>query len=205
MPSIFLLTTEIEGVSVLNKIFGNITDLSKFFIKQVVCPEDNVIDATAGNGHDTIFLAKLLSNKGKVFSFDIQKQAIEKTKEKLESQNLSHKVSLLHTGHQEITKHVKEKISAAMFNLGYLPGGNHSITTRGSTTISAIKQSMCLLKPGGIVSICVYHGHPEGKEELEEILAYTKSIDYKNFNVLKIEPHNKKNCPPILIIIEKKS
>ena len=63
MPSIFLLTTEIEGVSVLNKIFGNITDLSKFFIKQVVCPEDNVIDVNAGNGHDTIFLAKLLSNK----------------------------------------------------------------------------------------------------------------------------------------------
>lgn len=187
----------------MNQIFNSITDLSKFFVQQVIQPEDIVIDATAGNGNDTIFLAKQLSDKGMVFSFDVQKKAIDKTRERIISECLSQKVSLIHAGHQEIAKYVKKNIKVAMFNLGYLPGGDHSITTKGSTTILALEQTMSLLKPGGIISVCVYSGHLGGKEELEDVIAFTKSIDYKCYNVLKIDFYNKINDPPILIMIER--
>lgn len=189
----------------MSKILNNINELSKHFIREVVKPGDRVIDGTAGNGYDTIFLAKAVSDQGKVYSFDIQKEAIEKTRERLLSEGLSHVVQLLPFGHQEIEKHIEESISAAMFNLGYLPGGDHRITTRGSTTVEALEQTMKLLRPGGRISICIYYGHPGGREELDEILAFAKTIDYKYYNVVKVDFYNKINCPPQFILIEKKN
>ena len=41
---------------------------------------DIVVDGTVGNGNDTVFLAKLVGPTGKVYGFDIQKEAIERTK-----------------------------------------------------------------------------------------------------------------------------
>ncbi|RBP45587.1 tRNA (mnm(5)s(2)U34)-methyltransferase [Garciella nitratireducens] len=188
----------------MKSLFGSITDLSKFFINQVIEPGDYVIDATAGNGYDTLFLANLIVDKGKVFSFDIQKQAIENTKKLLSKKGIMHRVNLYHTNHIYIKKYVHNKIKAAMFNLGYLPGSDHSIMTRGESTIIALKQVLELLLPGGIVSICLYYGHPEGKEELKEVFSFIKTLDYKIYNVLKIDYYNKIHNPPILIIIEKR-
>lgn len=184
-------------------MLGNITQLAKFFMQMKIKPDDFVIDATAGNGNDTIFLAKLVSDNGKVFSFDIQAQAIEYTKEKLLKENLINRVELIMNSHEYINKYVKVKIKGAMFNLGYLPGGDHAITTKGNSTILALEQTLELLLADGIISICLYYGHPEGIEELELVNSFLNTINNKDYNVIKLDYINKKNSSPKLILIEK--
>lgn len=193
-----------EGRDFLKSLLGSVTELSKFFMSQVIKPGDYVIDATAGNGYDTLFLANLVLDKGKVFSFDIQKQAIESTRNLLMKEGILYRVTLYHMNHIYIKEYVHDKIKGAMFNLGYLPGGDHSITTKGHSTITALKQVLELLLSGGLVSICLYYGHLEGRKELKEVLSFIQTLDYKVYNVVKIDPYNKIHHPPKLVIIEKR-
>ncbi len=121
------------------------------------------IDATCGNGNDTVFLATISSQ---VFAFDIQARALEMTQEKLSAANLSENVTLLHTGHQHLSKHVLEEVDCIMFNLGYLPQADKSITTVSDTTLGALNASLKVLNPEhGILSILCYPGHSEGQTE----------------------------------------
>lgn len=187
----------------MEAIFKSITQLAKIFIQQKIQPGDCTIDATAGNGYDTLFLAQLVSDHGKVFSFDTQPSAIKNTKEKLLKENLMNRVDLIMSSHENINQYVQVEIKAAMFNLGYLPGGDHRITTTGDSTISALEQTMKLLLPGGIISICAYDGHPEGVKEVEKLYSFLNDIDNKDYNVVNLSYINKANHPPKLILIEK--
>ena len=91
-----------------------------------------------------------------------------------------------------------------MFNLGYLPGGDHSIATKFETTAKAITQSMNLLSPGGLISIGVYYGGDSGFEEKNALMEWIKTIDYKAYTVLVLDYVNRPKCPPIAVMIEKK-
>ncbi len=184
-------------------LIDNMTDFVKQIISKKIEPGDFVIDGTMGNGNDTLFLANLVSEEGKVFSFDIQAQAISNTREKLEKANLLDRVHLILDGHEYIYKYVNSNIKLAMFNLGYLPGGDHRTTTMGETTILALEQVLELLLPGGIISICLYSGHTEGGNELELVDLFARKLSNKNYSVIKMDYINKKNNPPNLIIIEK--
>ena len=164
---------------------------------------DHVVDATAGNGNDTAFLAKLVGSGGKVYSFDIQEKALEKTEKRLRELGLLDRVSLIKDGHQNLDVYVKEKVKAVMFNLGYLPGGDHSIGTRGDTTLTAIQKSMELLEVHGIITIVVYYGGESGFEEKDRVMEFIKEIDCRKYTVMRTEFVNQVNCPPILICIEK--
>lgn len=182
---------------------GNSLMQSHQYIERFVEEGDIVIDATAGNGNDTVFLAKLVGETGRVFSFDIQKVALDKTREKLISLGLAVMVELINDGHENIDKYVKNNIKAVMFNLGYLPSGDHKIGTKPETTISAIEKSLNSLVKGGIISIVVYHGGDSGFEEKIQVLEYLEKLDPKMYSVMKTEFINQKNCPPILVCIEK--
>lgn len=184
-------------------IIKNSLGQSHEMIKKIVASGDTVVDATAGNGNDTVFLAGLAGEGGKVYSFDIQKEAVEETEKKLRELNLLNRVELIQDGHQNMDKYIKEKVKAVMFNLGYLPGGNHSIGTRWETTIEAVEKSMNLLEVNGIVAIVVYYGRDSGFEEKERLMEYIKTIDCKKYTVMRIDFVNQINCPPILICIEK--
>lgn len=175
-------------------------------IKQLVSEGDYVIDATLGNGHDTLFLAKLVGSEGKVFGFDIQKDAIESTKERLAKSDLSKQVELIHDGHESMTKHIPEdkKVSAVMFNLGYLPKGDKNIVTKAETTVMAIQQSLSLIKKGGVVSIMVYYGHPGTNGEKEAVDELVREISQDEFESLSYKFVNQINNPPYLYIIKKK-
>ncbi|PKM83992.1 MAG: SAM-dependent methyltransferase, partial [Firmicutes bacterium HGW-Firmicutes-13] len=109
-------------------------NFSHLLIGRAVKDGDLAVDATAGNGYDTVFLAKLVGEKGKVFSFDIQDQAIAKTKENLLKNELLDRVQLIQDGHENMTSYVNDRISAVMFNLGYLPGSDHQVVTKPQTT-----------------------------------------------------------------------
>jgi threonine dehydrogenase-like Zn-dependent dehydrogenase len=138
-----------------------------------------------------------------VFSFDIQKCALESTEKKLMNRQLRNRVELINDGHQNLKNYIYEPVKAVMFNLGYLPGGDHSVGTRGITTIEAIKSSMELITVRGIISIVVYYGGDSGFEEKNEVMEFIGTIDCKQFTVMKTDFVNQINCPPILICIEK--
>jgi len=129
--------------------------------------------------------------------------AIKSTENKLIQLNLRDRAELIQDGHQNMDKYVNSEVKVVMFNLGYLPKGDHNIGTRWETTIEAIKKSMNLLKVNGIISIVVYYGGDSGFEEKEHVLEYIKTIDNKKYTVMMTEFVNQINCPPILILIEK--
>lgn len=185
-----------------------ILPFSKTLLRSVLNEGDIAIDATIGNGHDTVFLAEQVGNTGKVFGFDIQPAAIENTKKRLIEKNLLERVELFHTSHaniiQTIPKIVQKKVKAAVFNLGYLPGGDKSIVTKASSTIAAIEQLMTILQVGGLIVIVIYHGHDEGKRERDEVLSYVMQIEQTKADVLRYEFINQKNHPPFIIAIQKK-
>ncbi|MGQ4668868.1 class I SAM-dependent methyltransferase [Metabacillus halosaccharovorans] len=184
-----------------------ILPFAKQLLEKAVSKGDIVVDATIGNGHDTVFLAKLVGETGKVYGLDIQEQAILNTRERLMTENLMEQVALVQQGHQHINSVISDEhkgtISAAMFNLGYLPGGDHTIVTVPDTTISAIQQLLSLLKPEGIIVIVIYHGHEEGQIERDALMTFVKTIDPRDAHVLQYQFINKNNHPPYIVAIEK--
>ncbi|KUK32527.1 MAG: Putative rRNA methylase [Thermoanaerobacterales bacterium 50_218] len=178
--------------------------LSHLLIAQVLQEGDLAVDATAGNGHDTLFLARKVGPRGKVYAFDIQEEAILKTRERLRQAGLEDRVVLLQKGHERLREYVPERIKAAMFNLGYLPGGDHKIVTRPSTTLAALEQVLEILEEGGLVSIVVYRGHEGGTEEGKELCSFVANLDHKKWDVVKIEHPNRSLESPFLIGIQKK-
>ena len=172
-------------------------------LKQVVNPGDMVIDATVGNGHDTLLLAQLVGENGHVLGFDIQASAIEATTTRLETEHLNN-VYLHLTGHQNVDQYLNEPLAAAIFNLGYLPSGDKSIITTGNTTIEAIKKMLPHLKPNGIICLVIYYGHPGGDNERAAVEKYTATLPQQNFNVLEYQFINQVNTPPKLIVIQRR-
>ncbi len=184
-------------------VIKNSLSQSHDMVRRFVEEGDTVVDATAGNGNDTVFLAGLIGDTGKVYSFDIQEKALLETEKKLKARNLSGRAELIHDGHQNAGKYINEKLKAVMFNLGYLPGGDHSIGTKWESTIEAVKTFMGLLKVGGVISIVVYYGGDSGFEEKDHVMEFFKTIDCKQYTVMRVDFINQINCPPILICIEK--
>ena len=146
------------------------TWLAQNLLRGAIHAGDIVIDATAGNGHDTVFLADLVGEAGRVLAFDIQATAIEETRRKLEEAHLDSRVELFQKSHARMAGHAAAgSVSAIMFNLGYLPGADHELTTSDSETLTAIAVSESLLKSGGILSIVCYPGHPAGAVEAAKV------------------------------------
>jgi len=188
----------------VEKFLPNIVPLSQSILKKIIQPGDFVVDATAGNGYDTLFLAELVGPSGKVYSFDIQSKAISNTKTLLIKNELYERVKLLQKGHEKIDTEVVKGIKVVMFNIGYLPGSDKSIKTQHENTLLALQKSLKLISVGGMISIVIYTGHAGGLEEARAIEGYVNNLCYKQFDVVKINNLNKKN-PPYLIFIQKLS
>ncbi|WP_163101160.1 class I SAM-dependent methyltransferase [Peribacillus alkalitolerans] len=185
-----------------------ILPFARELLQMAVQEGDVAVDATAGNGHDTLLLSKLVGEAGHVFSFDIQEQAIENTRAKLAENELNHRVTLVHHGHEHIKKYITKdlygKVTGAIFNLGYLPGGDKSIATYSQTTIDAIEQLLEIMAPEGIIVLVIYHGHEEGAKEKEDLLEFVTSLPQDLAHVLNYSFMNQKNNPPFIIAIEKR-
>ncbi len=143
-------------------------DMARRLLEQIIMPGDRVIDATMGNGSDTLFLAEQVGPNGMVYAFDIQEDALLYTKSLLEKHNCLAQVKLINDNHDRIDLYVREKIKAATFNLGYLPGGNKKITTQKKSTIDALEKCMKIICPGGAVCATAYPGHAGGEDEAAE-------------------------------------
>jgi predicted methyltransferase len=172
-------------------------------LKMSITEGDIAVDATAGNGHDTLFLANLVGDDGYVYAFDIQKEAVDATLHRLLDNALEHRAIVLKDGHENVAKYVTKPVAGAIFNLGYLPGSNHNLVTKPNTTIQALESLLKLLKVGGIIVLVIYHGHEGGKEERDGILHFVSNLPQKYIHVLRYEFINQKNDPPFIIALEK--
>jgi tRNA G37 N-methylase Trm5 len=158
------------------------TDRVHALLAEVVRPGETVVDATAGNGHDTLHLARLVGPTGRVIAFDVQPSALAATSSLLKDHGLSH-VELVQADHARLAEWVKVPIAACTFNLGYLPGGDHQITTSTASTITALKAATNWLRPGGRITTICYVGHPAGQDETAAVLAMSWSLDRHDWQV----------------------
>ena len=154
-------------------------------LSRVLSEGDSAVDATMGNGHDTEALCRLVGPSGRVYAFDIQPQAVENTRLRLLEAGLADRASLFCLGHEHLAEAVPGPVRAVMFNLGWLPGGDHGITTLLPTTLSAVEQALSLLLPGGVLVLCAYPGHPEGAREKESLISFFSSLPPQRYNVLR--------------------
>ncbi|MBC2604842.1 FAD-dependent oxidoreductase [Pelagicoccus albus] len=182
------------------------TNVAKDAVLQRLKAGDTAIDATAGNGHDTQWLAEQVGKAGHVFAYDIQEQAIKTTRTRLEKHGLSQQATLFQAGHENllvtIPSELHGKISAIVFNLGFLPGGDEKLITLPKTTLSALDQSIQLLQTGGILSVTLYPSHPGASDEVDQVLAWLNGLSTDEFEI-RIERHptgNQKSPYPFFVI-----
>jgi len=176
---------------------------AQLLLEQAIEEGEIAVDATAGNGHDALFLAQLVGENGKVYAFDVQQEAVNATIQRLQDNFLEDRGIVLNEGHENVAKFIQQPVAAAIFNLGYLPGSNHEIVTKPNTTIQAIEELIKLLKIGGIIVLVVYHGHAGGKEEKDALIQYVSELPQKYIHVLRYEFLNQQNDPPFIIALEK--
>lgn len=198
----------LKKVSVLNDIDkelkkrGTYQGFNKSILNRVnlICEKfiktgDITVDATCGNGFDTLRLSKLSK---KVFAFDIQKEAIKRTKKLLDDNNVCN-VTLINDSNENIRKDLKEydkKVSLIMFNLGYLPNFNKVVMTNAKTSLKSIKESIKMLNKKGIILVTCYP-HKEGIKESKAIINY---LDKNNINYIIYKNTNNKNAPFLIEI-----
>ncbi|WP_170243937.1 class I SAM-dependent methyltransferase [Streptococcus suis] len=168
------------------------------FLDEILTEQDTALDATMGNGHDTLFLAQ---RAGKVVAFDIQEQALSATAEKLEKAGLTN-AQLVLTGHENLDQYVDE-CKAAIFNLGYLPSADKSVITLPDTTLEAIQKVLDRLVVGGRLAIMIYYGHEGGSREKDAVLDFVKGLDQTVFTAMLYQPLNQVNTPPFLVMVER--
>ena len=181
-----------------------ITQWSAHFIEEQVKPGDFCIDATMGNGNDTLLLSRLCGESGQVLAFDIQEQALNHTRERLQKAAAPANYTLLLESHSHMRQYARpETVSCIVFNLGYLPGGDHSKATKSNTSITAMEQGLFLLKKGGLLSLCIYSGGDSGFQERDDILTWLKQLDSHKYLVIRSDYYNRPNNPPIPVLIIK--
>ena len=258
-------TTEL---SIKDNLIQHTTELAMHIVQAYVRPGDVVIDATCGNGHDTLRLARMLqlpcrapdasdressagapAKAGYLFAFDIQPEAIQSTRDLLIREGYEHaldeKIFLVCAGHEQMGESLRDHApgrrapscctpgycasgmnasgmnasgmgapgsgasddgfaAAVVFNLGYLPGGDKSLTTRCDTTLAAIRESLSLLRPGGLISVTMYSGHEEGAKEKRALLAFAEELDSKQWHAAYISMPNQHHAPPEILLITRK-
>lgn len=166
---------------------------------------DKVLDGTAGNGLDTLFLAECVGQTGTVFAFDIQETALNNTAQRLTKQQLNQQVKLILAGHERLDEFVNTPLSAAIFNFGYLPQGDKTITTLPETSVMALDKALTLLKDKGLLVAVIYHGHEMGKHEKDALLSYAAALNCQEYKVAQYTWLNRPNYPPLVLAIEKRS
>jgi len=211
----------------------SLLELAHASVERAVTPGSMVVDATAGNGHDTLFLAGLVGPAGLVLAFDIQPEAMANTRAALENAKLTARVRLFLTGHENIAACLQgntappplgqlaasltakvppdparylsgtPQVSAAMFNLGFLPGSEKEIATRPSTTLAALIGLLPAMLPGAVLSIHCYSGHDGGREESKAVLEWAARQPATCWRVYRYATWNKNRGAEDLILMER--
>ncbi|WP_020563333.1 class I SAM-dependent methyltransferase [Methylosarcina fibrata] len=169
---------------------------------------DVAVDATVGNGFDTLFLLRQIAPSGKVFGFDVQQAALDSAAAKADRAGWRDCLILLRESHagmeEKISAEFHGRIRACMFNLGYLPGSDKRIITAAETTLPALNAAARLLAPGGILTVLAYPGHPGGAEEARQVEAWCGAVNPAQFSSTAIFSDEHKASAPRLFVVRKK-
>ncbi len=184
-------------------LFRSHLDLAHGYWKQLIQKGDWVIDATCGNGHDSLILASLIEEGG-VIGLDIQEIALQKTRQLLNTHLPEEKIPSIHLFQQSHLSFpslaYQHPIRVVVYNLGYLPGGNKSLTTQTETTLPSIDAALQLLQPGGILSITCYPGHPEGAREETALISQLSHLKSSEWNVCHHTFSNRLAAPSLILV-----
>lgn len=176
-------------------------------IRDILHPGDIAIDATVGNGHDTLFLAEQVTPSGHVYGFDIQQAAIDSALDKFRQAHIPECLTLIHASHADMSEKIPAalhgKIKAIMFNLGYLPGGDKSVITQTDSTLTALTVAARILAVNGIITLLAYPGHPGGDMETDQVKNWCEQLDTEQFEVSTIYSTEHKDTAPRLFVIRK--
>jgi tRNA1(Val) A37 N6-methylase TrmN6 len=185
----------------------SLVNVAHDLIRNILVPGDIAIDATVGNGHDTLFLAEQVAPFGHVYGFDIQQAAIDSTLQKFRQNGLENCLTLIHGSHalmvDQIPAQFHGKIKTIMFNLGYLPGSDKSVITQTESTLAALTASTRILADNGIITILAYPGHQGGDLETDQVKNWSEQLDNKQFEVNTIYSTEHKETAPRLFVILK--
>jgi tRNA1(Val) A37 N6-methylase TrmN6 len=142
------------------------TALAHLLLRDFIRAGDLVIDATAGNGHDTLMLAERVDSSGRVLAFDVQAAAIAAARARVAARGWLERVDFHQQSHALLAEHAAAgSVAVVMFNLGYLPGDSHQVITEAATTLRGLAAAATVLKPGGALTVVCYPGHPGGDHE----------------------------------------
>ena len=178
----------------------DLLELHKYFIRNHLHPGDVAVDFTMGNGHDTEFLSKTVGESGHVYAFDIQEQALASTACRLREAGCPENYTLIHDSHQYVKNYVKTPFRAGMFNLGWLPGGDKSITTLRESTMPAVEAAIDLMDRDAILNIAVYPGHAEGDAEGQMLCTYLSGISRHKICATRVNILNSPTSPYFIVI-----
>lgn len=181
------------------------TALAQDLLRPLIGAGDLVIDATAGNGHDTLFLAECVGATGRVLAFDVQAAALTAAGKLLGDAGFSDRVSFFKESHGNMEAHAAvESVSVIMFNLGYLPGQDHALTTEMSETLVALESATRLLKSGGVLSVVCYPGHPAGAIEADAVEKWLSAKTADGWRVAKYGALGTRRPAPYLLVARKR-
>ncbi len=180
------------------------TALTQEILRPLIGPGDLVIDATAGNGHDTLFLAECVGDAGKVLAFDLQEAALISARSRVLAAGFSGRVKFFQESHAEMAaRAVEESVAVVMFNLGYLPGENHDLTTESTATLAALEAAARLLKRGGVLSVICYPGHPAGAAEAVAVESWLAARAIHGWRIAKYGAIGTRKPAPFLLLAMK--
>ncbi|XP_071692372.1 tRNA (mnm(5)s(2)U34)-methyltransferase, chloroplastic-like [Rutidosis leptorrhynchoides] len=209
------LESPLSGVEsvMMDYIFGKkkATEVAHSIWKHVLQKGDAVVDATCGNGYDTLAMLNMVADEscsGRVYSIDIQETALHKTRSLLDGLHDPDKkkmVKLFATCHSKMEEVVPKGVTVRLvaFNLGYLPGGDKTVITKSVTTRFAMEAASRIVASGGLISILVYVGHPGGMEEYETVEAFASRLPVNDWICCKLQMLNRP-LAPILVLLCKR-
>lgn len=187
-------------------LFQSHLDLAHHYWERLLEPGDCAIDATCGNGHDSLYVGGrcLTKDAGALYLIDLQESALENTYMRLAAEldpALLERVTFLKQCHSTFPASIKpESVKLIVYNLGYLPGGDKGKTTQVNSTLESLKSALLLIVKGGAISITCYPGHEEGAVEEENALAFCANLDPKVWSCCHHRWINRHRAPSLLLI-----
>lgn len=186
-------------------MYHNAVTYVHMLLGQHLRPGDVAVDATAGNGYDARALAELVGAGGTLYVFDIQQTALTATTQRL--QGIGTRLHVLHAGHERMSELIsptdKGRVRAIIFNLGYLPGHDHTMTTMVETTTAAVRAGLSILAGDGMMTIVCYR-HPEGQREYAAVTELLSTLDQGLWIVSETQFVNQRGMPPIVFVIQRR-
>lgn len=186
-------------------LLKNAVNVSHMLLDPFIPRARVLVDMTCGNGHDTAFLAARMAQDASLYAFDIQDKAIASTRKRLcDERLLSDRVHLLQGSHDQLLEQIPGVVDLIVFNLGYLPSGDHSLHTTSEITVKAIKIGLHKIAKNGLIMLAAYPGTAAGAVEANAVRAYLQTVPQKDYDVSMWQPLNQIHCPPQLYIVQKR-